>query len=131
MSGCIPAIVSSVDVSFGAGISGNEGRRLWSRLSKKARKRSRISSVVAGPRAQLETHAVSLRGARLHRPAGEVDRVKLRYRSRAVPCRVAGDARQGRLALELLEPVDGAAPGQTACLLRGEDVVGWGTIAAG
>ena len=86
--------------------------------------------VVAGPRAQLETHAVSLRGARLHRPAGEVDRVKLRYRSRAVPCRLSGDPQQGRLAIELLEPVDGAAPGQTACLLRGEDVVGWGTIAA-
>jgi tRNA-specific 2-thiouridylase len=90
----------------------------------------RGNRVVAGPKAALLTHAVSLRGARLHRPAGEVDRVKLRYRSRAVPCRVAGDPRQGRLAVELLEPVDGAAPGQTACLLRGEDVVGWGTIVA-
>ena len=71
-----------------------------------------------------------LRGARLHRAAAEVDRVKLRYRSRAVPCRVAAEHGRGRVELELLEPVDGAAPGQTACLLRGDVVVGWGTIAA-
>ena len=84
--------------------------------------------VVAGTRAELETRAVTLRGARLHRDAAEVDRVKLRYRSRAVPCRVATE-RAGRVDLDLLEPVDGAAPGQTACLLRGDVVVGWGTIA--
>ena len=64
--------------------------------------------------------AVRLRGARLHRDAAEVDRVKLRYRSRAVPCRVAAEHGRGRVELELLEPVDGAAPGQTACLLRGD-----------
>jgi tRNA U34 2-thiouridine synthase MnmA/TrmU len=33
------------------------------------------------------------------------------------------------LTLELAEPVFGAAPGQVACLLDGELVVGWGTIA--
>ncbi len=84
--------------------------------------------VVAGPREALATTGVSLRGARLHRAAAEVDRVKLRYRSRAVPCRVAAEHGRGRVELELLEPVDGAAPGQTACLLRGDVVVGWGTI---
>jgi tRNA-specific 2-thiouridylase len=84
-----------------------------------------------GPRAALATSTVALRGARLHRDGAEVDRVKLRYRSRAVPCRVAGAAApgtHGRLALELAEPVDGAAPGQTACLLAGDVVVGWATI---
>ena len=35
-----------------------------------------------------------------------------------------------RLELELDGPVDGAAPGQTACLLKGDVVVGWGTISA-
>ena len=35
----------------------------------------------------------------------------------------------GRLALALGEPVDGAAPGQVACLLRGDVVVGHGVIA--
>ena len=57
--------------------------------------------------------------------------MKLRYRARPVPCRVAGApgaGAHGRLELELDDPVDGAAPGQLACLLRGDVVVGWGTI---
>ena len=53
--------------------------------------------VLAGPRAALATSAVALRGARLHRAGAEVDRVKLRYRAPAVPCRVAA-ARAGRTA---------------------------------
>jgi tRNA-specific 2-thiouridylase len=90
----------------------------------------RANRVVAGPREALATRAVALRGTRLHRDAGEVDHVKLRYRSRAVPCRVAAEHGRGRVELALGEPVDGAAPGQTACLLRGDVVVGWGTISA-
>jgi tRNA-specific 2-thiouridylase len=91
---------------------------------------ARANRVVAGPRSALATTDVHLRGARLHRDADTVDRVKLRYRSRAVPCRVAAEHGRGRVDLELLEPVDGAAPGQTACLLRGDVIVGWGTISA-
>jgi len=90
--------------------------------------------VTVGPRAALATRHVAVRGVRLHRAGAEVDAVKLRYRSRAIPCRVAGDLEPGphrRLQLELADPVDGAAPGQTACLLRGDVVVGWGTIVAG
>jgi tRNA-specific 2-thiouridylase len=90
--------------------------------------------VTVGPRSALATHAVSVRGARLHRAGAEIDAVKLRYRSKPVGCRVAGDAAPGhhrKLELELADPVDGAAPGQTACLLRGDVVVGWGTIARG
>ena len=84
------------------------------------------NTVTVGRREELRTDRVRVRDARLHRPGGEVDRVKLRYRSRAVPCRVAGDGPD--LELELLEPVDGAAPGQSACLLRGDAIVGWATI---
>ena len=87
--------------------------------------------VTVGPRSALATRAVSVRGARLHRDGAEVDAVKLRYRSRAVPCRVAGEVDAGthkRIELELADAVDGAAPGQTACLLRGDVVVGYGTI---
>jgi tRNA-specific 2-thiouridylase len=87
--------------------------------------------VTVGPRSALATRAVAVRGARLHRDGAEVDAVKLRYRSRAVPCRVAGSVDAGlhpRLELELADAVDGAAPGQTACLLRGDVVVGYGTI---
>ena len=87
--------------------------------------------VTVGPREALATQAVAVRGARLLCAGAEVDAVKLRYRSRAVPCRVAGDLGPGlhrRLELALDDPVDGAAPGQTACLLRGDVVVGYGTI---
>ena len=72
-----------------------------------------------------------VRGARLHRPGVEVDAVRLRYHSRAVPCRVAGSPDAGThraLELELDEPFHGAAPGQSACLLRGDVIVGWATI---
>jgi tRNA-uridine 2-sulfurtransferase len=88
--------------------------------------------VTVGPRSALATHAVAVRGARLHRAGAEVDAVKLRYRSRPIACRVEGDpapGRHNRLRLELNDPVDGAAPGQTACLLKGDVVVGYGTIA--
>jgi tRNA-uridine 2-sulfurtransferase len=90
------------------------------------------NTVVIGPRAQLHRSRVVLRGATLHRDGAAVDRVKLRYRSRPLPCRVAGDpgrGRHARLELELSEPVEGAAPGQTACLMAGELIVGHATIA--
>jgi tRNA-specific 2-thiouridylase len=90
--------------------------------------------VIVGPRAALCTTNIVIRNARLHRRAGRINRVKLRYRSRPVPCRVAGNPDPGRhasLELELSEPVDGAAPGQLACLLDGDVVVGWATIARG
>ena len=89
--------------------------------------------VTVGPRTALATHAVAVRGARLHRAGSEVDAVRLRYHSRAVACRIPGDLAPGthkRVELELADPVDGAAPGQTACLLRGDVVVGYGTISA-
>jgi tRNA-uridine 2-sulfurtransferase len=96
-------------------------------------KDARSNRVTVGPRAALAVATVPVRGARLHRAGSEVDAVRLRYRSRPVACRLAGDPGPGahpRLELELSDPVDGAAPGQTACLLSGDVVVGWGTIAA-
>jgi tRNA-specific 2-thiouridylase len=94
---------------------------------------ARANRVTVGPREQLATRAVAVRGARLHRAGAEVDAVRLRYHSRAIACRIPGDLAPGRhrrLELELADAVDGAAPGQTACLLRGDVVVGYGTIAA-
>jgi len=87
--------------------------------------------VTVGPPERLLSDRVRLRGARLHREGSRVDRVKLRYRSRALAARVSGQAGAGRhreLVLELAEPAAGAAPGQLACLMDGELVVGWGTI---
>jgi tRNA-specific 2-thiouridylase len=90
------------------------------------------NEVIVGPRSALRTTRVQVRNARLHRAGARVDRVKLRYRSRPLECRVAGDPTAGRhpaLEIELAQAVDGAAPGQLACLMDGELVVGWGTIA--
>jgi tRNA-specific 2-thiouridylase len=90
------------------------------------------NEVVVGPREALQSSRVLLHGARLRRDRARVDRVKLRYRSRPLPARVLGDPGGGRkatLALELAEPADAAAPGQIACLMDGELVIGWGTIA--
>ncbi|MDE3131646.1 MAG: tRNA 2-thiouridine(34) synthase MnmA [Acidobacteriota bacterium] len=88
--------------------------------------------VVVGRHEQLLTRRVRVRGARLHRAGTSVDRVKLRYRSRALPARLSDAPPAGHhreLLLELDEPVAGAAPGQLACLMHGELIVGWGTIA--
>ena len=87
--------------------------------------------VLVGPRALLRTTRVAIRNARLHRDGGRVDRVKLRYRSKPIPARLASELQEGdraALTIELEQPVDGAAPGQLACLMDGELVVGWGTI---
>jgi tRNA-specific 2-thiouridylase len=88
--------------------------------------------VTVGPRADLRAGRVVVRAATLYRDGATVDRVKLRYRSHALPARVAGAPAAGehrRLELELDEPVDGAAPGQTACLMAGDAIVGHATIA--
>jgi tRNA-specific 2-thiouridylase len=90
--------------------------------------------VIVGPRAALQTTKVLVRNVRLHREGPRVNRVKLRYRSRPLPCRISAPAQPDRgrhaaVTLHLEEPVDGAAPGQLACLMDGELVVGWGTIA--
>ena len=88
--------------------------------------------VTVGPRPELRTERVVVRAATLHRDGAAVDRVKLRYRSRPLPARVAGApaaGAHGRLELELDEPVEGAAPGQTACLMAGDAIVGHATIA--
>ena len=90
--------------------------------------------VTVGPRAALATTRVGLSEGLLHRPASSVDRVKLRYRSAPVACRIEGDLPAGshaQMSLTLDAPVDAPAPGQVACLMSGERVVGCATIAPG
>jgi tRNA-specific 2-thiouridylase len=86
------------------------------------------NTVIAGTRAELATQSIRIRGATLHRPAERVDGVRLRYHSPRTACRleVNGDLREAVVALA--KPVDGAAPGQVACLMDGDLVVGHGTI---
>ena len=90
--------------------------------------------VRVGPRHALRTTRVTVRAADLHRPAAAVDRVKLRYRSDPLAGCVTeplAPGRHPRLTLELAEPAEGVAPGQTACLMQGDRIIGWGVIGAG
>ena len=92
---------------------------------------ARSNRVVVGSRNDLARRRVRVRDALLRRPGDRVDRVKLRYRSRPIDCEVTAPAgRHPELWLELAEPAYGVAPGQTACLMDGEMVVGHATIAA-
>ena len=94
---------------------------------------ARRNRVIAGTHDELATTQVPIRGVRLLRDGARVDRVKLRYRTKPVGARLGGDPGAGnhrRLEIVLSEPVDGAAPGQMACLMDGDVIVGWGTICA-
>jgi tRNA-uridine 2-sulfurtransferase len=87
--------------------------------------------VVVGSRDELATRTVRVRDAVLRRDGARVDRVKLRYRSRPISCTVdAGAGRHPELSLSLDRPAYGVAPGQTACLMDGERIVGHATIAS-
>jgi tRNA-specific 2-thiouridylase len=94
-------------------------------------KDARRNRIVVGGHDELAVRRVSLAPATLYRDGARVDRVKLRYRSRPVPCELENHASAGNhdeLALVLDEPVHGVAPGQTASLMEGERVLGYGTI---
>ncbi len=87
--------------------------------------------VVIGPRDALATRMVRLRDAVLRRDGVRIDGVKLRYRSRPISCTVeAGAGHHPELSLSLDQPAYGVAPGQTACLMDGERIVGHATIAS-
>ena len=87
--------------------------------------------VVVGPREALAVRTVLLHDVFLNRDGQRVDSVKLRYRAEPLACRVTAAA-GGHTALEVVLDEDtlGVAPGQTACLMDGDLVVGHGTIAA-
>jgi tRNA-specific 2-thiouridylase len=82
--------------------------------------------VTVGTREQLATHTVTLRDAVLYRP--RFDRVRLRYRQLPLAC-TPRHTDGGGLELALAAPAYGVAPGQLACLMDGELIVGHATIA--
>ncbi len=87
------------------------------------------NAVVVGPREDLAVHSVELDPARVHGELGpERLDVRLRYRGRPLQGRVRATAAGVRIDLE--DPADGVAPGQTAALYRDGRLVGAGTIAA-
>jgi tRNA-specific 2-thiouridylase len=86
------------------------------------------NTVVVGKRAEIASRRVEVDPAELYRDGDRVDRVKLRYRADPVACRVSHG--NGRAVVDLAADVHGVAPGQTACFMEGDRVVGYGTIAA-
>jgi tRNA-specific 2-thiouridylase len=95
-------------------------------------KHAETNRVVVGSRDELATRLVPLRDAVLHRRGARVDGVRLRYHARRLGGRLS-DLAEGtheKTEIALDEPAVGVAPGQTACLLDGELVVGHGTISA-
>jgi tRNA-uridine 2-sulfurtransferase len=90
------------------------------------------NTVTVGTREEIETRRIRVRDATLHRDGARVDNVRLRYHSDTLPATVgaAAPGHHDALDLELAEPFDAAAPGQTAVLMDGETIVGHGTIVA-
>src|SRR4051794_10335626 len=85
--------------------------------------------VVVGSRSELAAHRVGLEEVTLHRPAERVRAARLRYRAEPIPCHAVEGA--DGVELELERAAHAVAPGQVACLMDGELVVGCGTIADG
>jgi tRNA-specific 2-thiouridylase len=88
-------------------------------------------AVVIGTADELFGHRVTLEGVNwLGRPLapGDVCQVQVRYRARAVPARVATS--NGRLTLELAEPVRAITPGQSGVLYDRDRMIGGGIICA-
>jgi tRNA-specific 2-thiouridylase len=89
--------------------------------------------IVVGTQDDLAVQRVELSPATLYRQAGRVDHVRLRYRSEPLPCRIEGGAEPGAhrsLTVTLEETTHGVAAGQTACLMEGDRILGYGTIAS-
>jgi len=82
--------------------------------------------VVVGPKHELATRTVTLEDATLHRSPAEVEYVRLRYHPQPIACRAL--EQDGRVLLELDSDAHAVAPGQLACLMRQDRVVGEGTI---
>jgi tRNA-specific 2-thiouridylase len=90
-------------------------------------------TVTVGPKSALTIDRLFVDAVQLYRDGSGVDAVKLRYRSAPVACRLSSALPAGeypRIEIMLNEPFTAAAPGQVACLLSGDRVVGHGLIAA-
>jgi tRNA-uridine 2-sulfurtransferase len=83
--------------------------------------------VTVGTKQDLATATVRLDAVRLHRPTDQVRQVRLRYHAAPIPCSATRE--QGSaVRLELERSAHAVAPGQLACLMRDDCVVGEGTI---
>jgi tRNA-specific 2-thiouridylase len=90
---------------------------------------ARRNAVVVGPREALATDRIALAPARVAGDLGDGPlEVRVRYRGR--PLRGRAAAAGDGVTVDLDDPADGVAPGQTAALYRDGRLVAAGTIAA-
>ena len=85
------------------------------------------NQIVVGTKDQLEEHEFEVKQINLFKELTEFDcMVKVRYRTKAVPChvKIEGD----RAKVELQEPVFGLAKGQIAAFYEGDKLIGGGVI---
>ncbi|MEA2493227.1 MAG: tRNA-uridine 2-sulfurtransferase [Thermoleophilaceae bacterium] len=95
-------------------------------------KDANTGTVTVGPQEALAVDRLFVEAVQLYRRGLDVDRIKLRYRSNPVACKLPAELPAGRyprIAVMLNEPFMAAAPGQVACLMSGDRVVGHGLIA--
>jgi len=85
------------------------------------------NQIVVGTKDQLEEHEFEVKQINLFKELTEFDcMVKVRYRTKAVPChvKIEGD----RAKVELQEPVFGLAKGQIAAFYEEDKLIGGGVI---
>ena len=85
------------------------------------------NTVVVGSKDELATTRVPLDDVTLHRDPGQVETVRLRYHAHPIACRVLV-RKNGGMEVELERAAHAVAPGQLACLMSQDRVVGEGTI---
>jgi tRNA-specific 2-thiouridylase len=85
------------------------------------------NQIVVGTKEKLEEHAFEVKQINLFKELSEFDcKVKVRYRTQAVPCHVS--IHDGRAKVTLEEPVFGLAKGQIAAFYEEDKLLGGGVI---
>lgn len=85
------------------------------------------NQIVVGTREKLEAHGFEIKQINLFEPKDEFEcRVKVRYRTQAVPCHVKIEENRGTVTLK--EPVFGLAHGQIAAFYDDEKLIGGAVI---
>lgn len=85
------------------------------------------NQIVVGTRDQLQADHFDLKQINCFKPLTQFDaKVKVRYRTKAIPCSVTLEAERGSVTLH--EPVFGLAYGQVAVFYEGDTVIASGVI---
>jgi tRNA-specific 2-thiouridylase len=91
---------------------------------------SKENQIVVGKREELEAYRFNLKNINLFKDFKGIEEiyVKVRYRTRAILCKVLLEENKQKGRVELSEPVFGLAYGQVAVFYEGDRVIGSGII---